>query len=256
MIFCVGNVSAADQALRGKNYLCKDSSTMELWDLASHSELTRHRLLESESCWKPMAGLRVEILQKVGRFVKVRYASNGIEAFAYANDIEAVKPTVTLEFSLVVRTADKIKAVNSLMKTNEVMLMDGRPTVNLYFSAGQDSEIDLTVPKELLKSGLNIRTSKQRKDGLEVSVRFKKKTGGLGSPDYVTFEVLERNDQQGYLDVRVGGYWNKLDRDKNMDLEIKPSTIRISGKMFLEATRPHTPKELERPFRDYWGKTT
>lgn len=256
-VLSMNSSAAADQALRGKNYLCKDAATMQLWDLSGNSELTRHRLLDSESCWKPMAGLHVEIIQKIGRFTKVQYKSNGIVAYAYANDIEPVKPQKPIpESTVVVRVADKLKRVSSLTSTQEAMLMEGRPTVNFYFTAGADSEIEITVPKVMLKTGLNIRASRQRKDGLDVGVRYKKTTGGLGAPDYVTFEIVERNDEKKYLDVRVGGYWNNFDRDKNIDLEIKPSTIRISGDRFIEAIRPHTAKELERPFRDFWGRTT
>lgn len=246
----------AAEALQGNNYVCKNASYMQLWDSASN-KLVKHQILLDENCWKPMKGIHVDVLDKIGKFSRIQYRGNGIIAYAYTNDIKTVQPPPPEPAkSTIVRTLDKVKRVNSLTEQKEVMLMKGKPTVNFYLTAGGDTTIELTVVKEILRSGFKIRAENQRNGSIEIAIRHKTLNRGFASPDYIEFEVIERNDAQKYLDIRVSGYVNKFDQDKNKDLELKPATIRIAGPNFSEAIRPHTAQELTKPFRDYSGKTT
>lgn len=248
--------SSAAVALQGKNYVCRNASYMQLWDSAS-SQLVKHQMLLDENCWKPMKGIHVEVLDRIGKFSRIQYAGNGIVAYAYSSDIAKVLPPPPEPAKTnIVRTLDKVKQVSSLTEDKEVMLMKGKPTVNLYLTPKGDSTLELTVVKDVLKSGFKIHAENQQNGSLQVSIRHKKDTRGFGSPDYVDFEVLERNDGKKYIDIRVAAYFNKFDRERNKDFELKPAILRISGKQYEEAIRPHTPKELANPFRDSAGRTT
>jgi hypothetical protein len=221
---------------------------MQLMDAAT-SALVKHQLLLDENCWKPMKGIHVEVLDVIGKFSRIQYSGNGIIAYAYNSDIKAVQKPSAIVKKVIVRSADKLKSVNNLINGKQVIFLKGKPTVALRFLAGNDSEIEISITKESLRSGLNLKIDNQQGGIMQASVSHKKEQSGLGAPDYVTFEILERNDEKKYLDVRVGGYWYEFRTNKSIDLEIKPVTIRISGAQFNETVRPHTAKELANPFK-------
>lgn len=247
--------SNAAVALQGKNYVCRNASYMQLWDSAS-SQLVKHQMLLDETCWKPMKGIHVEVLDRIGKFSRIQYAGNGIVAYAYSSDIaKVIAPPPEPEKTTIVRTLDKVKRVDSMTEDKEVMLMKGKPTVT-FFLTSKDSALELNVVKDVLKTGFKIRAENQQNGSIQVMVRHKKESRGFGSPDYVDFEVVERNDSKKYIDIRVSAYFNKFDREKNKDFELKPATLRISGPQYIEAVRPHTAKELANPFRDSSGRTT
>lgn len=248
----------AAHAFKGNNYACTNASYMQLWDSA-HSQLVKHQILLDENCWKPMKGMHVEILDRVGKFARVRYSGNGIVAYAYMSDLQEVRPDkpVAEKTKIVVsRMVGTSAKVSNLTADREVMLMLGKPTVIIGLVAGSDTTLDITVTKESLVPGFNRRIEGQQNGAIQVSVMHKKQMRGFGKPDYLTFEVISVNREKNYAEIRVGGYWVNFDKEKNIDLEIKPATVRISGAGFAELMRAHTPKELQKPFRDYWGKTT
>ena len=203
-----------------------------------------------------MKGIHVEVLDRIGKFSRIQYAGNGIVAYAYNSDIaNVVAPAPEPEKTIIVRTLDKIKRVDSMTEDREVMLMNGKPTVNLLLTT-KDSALELIVVKDVLKTGFKIHAENQQNGAIQISVHHKKESRGFSSPDYVDFEVIERNDVKKYIDIRVSGFFNKFDREKNKDFELKPATLRISGAQYTEAIRPHTAKELAHPFRDSSGRTT
>jgi hypothetical protein len=242
-------------ALQGKNYVCRNASYMQLWDSAT-SQLVKHQILLDENCWKPMKGIHVEVLDRIGKFSRIQYAGNGIVAYAYSSDIaKVVAPPPEPAKTIIVSTLDKVRRVDSMTEDKEVMLMKGKPTVT-FFLTSKDSALELNVVKDVLKTGFKIHAENQQNGSIQIMVRHKKESRGFGTPDYVDFEVIERNDAKKYIDIRVSGYFNKFDRERNKDFELKPATLHISGAQYTEAIRPHTPKELANPFRDSSGRTT
>ena len=248
----------AAHSFRGGNYACTSAAYMQLWDSAQ-SSLVKHQILLDENCWKPMKGMHVDVLDRIGKFARVRYSGNGIVAYAYMSDLQEVrpeKPAVEKPKNVVSRTVGKAVKVTSLTTDHEVMLMMGKPTVMINLLAGNDTTFQLTVTKESIVTGFSKRIEEQQNGAIQVSLAHKKQMRGFGKPDFLTFEVIAVDRSKSYADIRVGGYWHNFDKERNIDLEIKPSTIRISGAAFAELIRPHTSKELEKPFRNYFGKTT
>jgi hypothetical protein len=250
---------ASQYVLQGKAHVCKSAAYMQLWDLAQ-DPLTRHRLEKDESCWKPMGGLRVVVVEWVGKFALIRYMSNGVGGYTYVSNLKKAPnaDTASERAPDVVRTAGALKAVNSLTPQREVMLINGRPSVNLTITAGPDTEVELSIDKEILKTGFKATINRQKASGMTVSVRHRKQAHGLGSEDSLTFEVVERDDALKVLAVRLSGQWTNLlgNDDRRFNLRLEPATIRITAQQFMETVRPHTNKELARPFKDFHGRTT
>jgi hypothetical protein len=195
--------------------------------------------------------LRVDLIESIQKFAQVRYSSNGITAFVYASDLKKAPATATqaAPSSDIIRVVSKLKWANSLLPSKEVLLTEGKPTVHLLFLAGKDTEIELSVVKETLKPGFKATINRQGQSGISLSVKHGKDSRGIGGTDYLTFEVLERDDERKTLGVRLGGSWGGYGRNSNATLKVEPSTVRITGPQFIETVRPHTAKELGHVFK-------
>jgi hypothetical protein len=233
--------------------MCGTALQMQLWDTSSSSPLIRHELTTEEKCWSPMEDIHVDVLERIGKFAHIRYLSNSLSGYVYSGALKEVPPSAESKVNTTSHTVLSRDMSRLLIVTNE---MNGQPqyikdkeAVHLQFAGAKDILLTLTVTKESLKSGAKIKVNNQRGAQMQVSMKFKGQEYGLEPTQYATLEVVDRNDDKGYIDLQAGGYWGMFDRERTKSLELIPVKVRISGQQYKEALREFTVQEMVRALR-------
>jgi hypothetical protein len=245
----VGSVGAQQEMeLRGNNYACDNPSKMNLWDISRDSELVRHAMLQKDYCWKTIPGLRVTVIEHVGRFSHVQHAGNGVAFYAYRSDLRTPQPPreeKAVPEKMVERRAVRFVKVANTSEYG-VTLIRNRPTVSVVVDAGGGLVVDFTIRKDKLESGFESTVSNQRGDAVQVGGKCQGVMLGLDSGDEFTVKVLAVDKARRIAEFEIGGTWNKCNRASALSYRLLPSKFKVEGRSFDELIREHTAKEMQK----------
>lgn len=245
----VGNVSAQQEMeLRGGNYACADPSRMNLWDISRESELVRHQMLQKDYCWKSVPGLRITVVDHIGRFSHVQHVANGISFYVYRSDLRS--PQKAREVKVIPERMVDHRSVRfaKVENTSEygVALIQNRPTVDVVVDAGGGLIVDFTIRKDKLQPGFETTINNQKGDAVQVSGKCESAILGLGSGDDFSVKVLTIDKARKIAEFEISGTWKRCNHVKALSHRILPSRFKIEGKSFDELMREHTEKEMQK----------
>jgi hypothetical protein len=235
--------------LKGEGYACRDSASMSIWDASGNSPLLRRDLIKSDKCWKTVYGLRVEVLETIGKFVYVAHPSNGVSFYAYKSDVGKIdeKPTNTTVASEKIVEKSAVKSVIILNSSEYgVVLINKKPTVEITIDLGGGFEVSYTIPKEYIKSGFEKTAVDQRNGFLQVGGKCKKSLIALRDGDHGQLKVLSVNQSGKVVEFQASGRWSRCDSSRSTTLSLTPTSFKVEGLKFDELMREHTPKELSK----------
>ena len=235
--------------LNGESYACRDTTTMSLWDSASNSPLLRRDLIKSDKCWRTSYGIKVEVLEVIGKFVYVAHSGNGVSFYTYKSDVRKIteKPankTVAAE-KVIDRSAIKSVYIENSSEYG-VVLINKKPTVEMILDLGDGFEVSYTMPKEYIKAGFEKTVIDQRSGFFQVGGKCKKSPISLGDGDSGWLKVLSVNQSERVAEFQAAGRWGRCDSSRSITLNLKPTTFKVEGLKFDELMRAHTPKELSK----------
>jgi len=247
-VFAANVGAQAVMELKGSNYACGNPSQMNLWDLSRDSALVRHEMLQKDYCWKAVQGLRVSVVDHVGRFSHVQHVSNGISFYVYRSELrmpskhkeEKAAPEKMVER----RSVRFVKVENT--SAYGVTLIRNRPTVSVIVDAGGGLVVDFTIRKDKLELGFEATINDQRGDSVQVGGTCQGMILVLDSGDEFRVKVLTVDKVRKIAEFEVGGTWNKCDRANALSYRLMPSKFKIEGRSFDELVREHTAKELQK----------
>lgn len=246
-VFC-GSVGAQEMELKGSSYACDNPSKMNLWDLSRDSELVRHEMRQKNYCWKTVPGLRVTVVDHVGRFSHVQHVSNGISFYVYRSDLRA--PQKPREERVVPEKMVERRGVRFMKVANTseygVTLIRNRPTVSVVLDAGGGLLVDFTIRKDKLEPGFEATINNQGGDAVQVGGKCQGVMLGLDSGDEFTVKVLAVDKVRKIAEFEVGGTWNMCNRTNALSYRLLSSKFKIEGRSFDELMREHTAKEMQK----------
>jgi hypothetical protein len=249
LLMLVSSVGAQQEMeLRGNNYACDNPSKMNLWDISRDSELVRHEMLQKNYCWKTVPGLRVTVIDHVGRFSRVQHVGNGVAFYAYRSDLRTPQPPreeKALPEKMVERRAVRLVKIENTSEYG-VTLIRNRPTVSVVVDAGGGLVVDFTIRKDKLESGFEATINNQRGDAVQVGGKCQGVILGLDSGDEFSVKVLAVDKVRRVAEFEIGGTWNKCNRASATSYRLLPSKFKVEGRSFDELIREHTAKEMQK----------
>ena len=178
--------------LKGSNYACSDNRKMNLWDISQRSELIRYEILQKDYCWKTVRGLRVVILENIGRFSHVKYVGNRIDFYMYRSDLQVSQKSrqeeIPAEMMIERRAVRFLKVQNT--SSHGVSLIRNMPTVSVKLDAGGGLLVDFNIRKDKLEGGFQVTAIDQRGDALQVGGMCKGVVLGLHEGDAFSLRVI------------------------------------------------------------------
>lgn len=245
----VSSVGAQQEMeLRGNNYACDNPSKMNLWDISRDSELVRHEMLQKNYCWKTVPGLRVIVIDHVGRFARVQQVRNGVAFYAYNSDLKspplqrAEKPVPE---RMVERRSVRFMKIENTSKYG-VTLIRNRPTVSVVVDAGGGLVVDFTIRKDKLEPGFETTINNQSGDAVRLGGKCQDTILILDGGDEFTVKVLAVDKVRRIAEFEIGGTWNKCNHASALSYRLLPSKFKVEGRSFDELIREHTVKEMQK----------
>lgn len=242
------SIAAEEMELKGSDYACGDSRKMNLWDISQRSELIRYDILKKDYCWKTVKGLRVNVLEHIGRFSHVRYVGDRIDFYMYRSDLRVPQKLREEERSVEMlierRSVRFLKVQNSSIYG--VSLIRNMPTASIELDAGGGLLIEFNIRKDKIEEHFNATATDQRGDALQVGGMCKGVVLGLREGDSFSLKVVAIDNVRKTAEFEVSGIWNKCGQSNTLSYRLLPSKFKIEGKNFNELVRPHTQKEMQK----------
>lgn len=247
-VACAQNV----MELKGQSAGCENNQKMGLWDISSGSPLIRNDMLRSGYCFAPtLDGLKVYVVENIGKFARVRNLSNGVEYLVYRSDLRNVREVKEVP---VAKNAEglnpRLKSVTNLVG-GEVYEIDGKPTAQINLAVNQRFSLYFSIPKFAINESFNEKITNQKNPKLQVGGRCSGTPVGVGSPDWYQLRFVELDDSKKIAKIEVSGTISKCSIDNPSSYSFANSPITISGKNYTELVRPHTAKEMTRVFKPF-----
>ena len=238
--------------LNGKSAGCDNNQKMGLWDISSNSPLIRNDMLRSQYCFTPtLDGLKVYVLENIGKFARVRNLSNNAEYLVYRSDLRKVKePKAAPTAKNAAGLNPKLKSVTNLIG-GEVYEINGKPTTQINLAVNPGFSLYFTVPKFAIDSSFDERITNQQNPKLQVGGKCSEAHVGVGAPDWYQLKITELDNIKKIAKIEVSGSISKCSIDNPSSYSFTNSPIIISGKNYTELVRPHTTKEMTRVFKPF-----
>jgi hypothetical protein len=239
----------SDVQLRGKYGACQNNQKMGLWDISGNSPLIRDDMVRSNYCWQTEPGIRVIMLDQVGKFVRVTNKTGSAEYLVYRADIEKVPTEKAKPRDTSNRQIDKIQ-LTSVRNTvqNEVYDIGGKPTVQINVKADDKLQLYFSIVKSEITEGFDVRVEDQSNPKMQVGGKCDGATVGVGKPDFYQVRVTGIDQIKKRATLLISGRLNMCSLDSRHGYLINDAELVISGKNFTEVMRPHTQKELAKRF--------
>lgn len=252
VVFVLGNGMAhasSDMQLRGKYGACQNNQKMGLWDISGNSPLIRDDMVRSNYCWQTEPGIRVYVLDYVGKFARVTNKAGSAEYLVYRSDIEKVPAEKAKPRDTSNRQIDRIQ-LTSVRNTvqNEVYDIAGRPTVQINVKADDKLQLYFSIVKSEITEGFDVRIEDQRNPKMQVGGTCDGTSVGVGKPDFYQVKVTVIDQTKKRATLLISGRLNMCSLDSRHGYLINDAELVISGKNFTELMRPHTQKELAKRF--------
>ena len=238
--------------LKGKSAGCDNNQKMGLWDISSDSPLIRNDMLRSQYCFTPtLDGLKVYVVENIGKFARVRNLSNNAEYLVYRSDLrQAKEPKAAPAAKNATGLNPKLKSVTNLVG-GEVYEINGKPTTQINLAVTPHFSLYLTVPKFAINSSFDEKITNQQNPKLQVGGKCSEASVGVGPPDWYQLKIVEINNIKKIARIEVSGSISKCSIDNPSSYTFTDSPITISGRNYTELVRPHTAKEMTRVFKPF-----
>lgn len=241
-------LARADQeyAIKENAYACTEARQMNLWDLSSSSPLIRHEMLSKNYCWRAMPGMKVVLIERVGKFARVHFPAGNNDFFLYA---EGIRKWTVADSQPPAATPTLTRDVTGLYRVENssdfgVTLINKKPTVTIVVSAGPNLRTEFTVVKTAIRNGYKRRITNQRDSEFQSGGYLGKRSLGLGDGvDYAQIHFISVDPEKRLAEVEVEGHW---DIPGTEGVTLRPGRVKISGKNFTDLVRDHTVRELSR----------
>jgi hypothetical protein len=235
--------------LKGQSAGCDNNQKMGLWDISSNSPLIRNDMLRSQYCFTPtLEGLKVYVLENIGKFARVRNLSNNAEYLVYRSDLQKTKEPKTPSEKNPSKINPKLKFVSNL-DGGEVYEINGNPTTHIHISITPQYSLYFTIPKSAISSSFNEKITNQKNPKLQVGGKCSEAFVGVGEPDWYQLKIIELNDSKKFANIEISGLITKCSIGNPSTYRFENAPITISGKNYIELIRTHTPKEMSRVFK-------
>lgn len=238
-----------EMQLRGKFGACQNNQKMGLWDISGDSPLIRDDMVKSNYCWRTIPGIRVNIIEYIGKFARVTNKAGSVEYIVYNSDLEKVPAEKVRLRDDSDRQIDKIQLI-SVGNTvhNEVYEIDGRPTVQINVRIDQKLKLRFSIVKSEIAQGFSVRVENQQNPKMQVGGECDGAVVGVGKPDFYQVRVKDIDQEKKRATFLVSGRLNKCSLDSRHGYTINDAELVVAGKNFTELVRPHTKKELAKRF--------
>lgn len=233
-------------AIRNDSYACREATQMNLWDLSSGSPLIRHEMVQKNYCWKVMSGLKVFLIERVGKFARVQFPTGAPAFFTYNSNIRTWKQA---DSQPPPSTPGVFRSITGLYRVENaseygVELIRKKPTVAIIVLAGSNLQLGFTVVKEVIRTGYTNRITNQRDSAFRAGGYLGKRPLGLGDGiDYAQIRFLLVDTKKRLAEIELEGHW---DLPGTNGVTLRPGRVKISGKQFDDLVRPHTASELSK----------
>lgn len=238
--------------LRGKSAGCNDNQKMGLWDISSNSPLIRNDMLRSNYCFTPtLDGLKVQVVEHIGKFSRVRNLSNNAEYLVYRSDLRQVQKEAAAPVAKnATNLKPKLRSVTNLIE-GEVYEINSQPTTQLNFIITPNFSLYFSIPKFAIDSSFDEKITNQQNPKLQVGGKCSGAYVGVGYPDWYRLRIIELDDIKKIAKIEISGMISKCSLSNPSSYSFSDSLITISGKNYTELIRPHTAKEMSRVFKPF-----
>lgn len=248
--------ASGDLQLRGKYGACWNNQKMGLWDLSSNSPLIRDDMLKSSYCWLTAPGIRVVVIDNVGKFARVTNKEGSREYLVYRSDIEVVPTEIEVVSAEKAKAIDKsdhrIDKIQLLSVRNtvqgEVYDIGGKPTVQIDIKVDSKLSLDFSIVKSEIVEGFDVKIENQKNSKMQVGGKCAGETVGVGGLDFYRVKVASLDSAKKRATFLISGKRNMCSLDLRHGYLLSDVALEISGKNFTEMMRPHTDKELAKRF--------
>lgn len=239
--------------LRGNSAGCSDNQKMGLWDLSSNSPLIRNDMLRSSYCFTPtLEGLKVRVVENIGKFSRVRNLSNNAEYLVYRSDLRHVRKEKTEpEAKSFIGLKPKLKSVTNLVEDGTVYEINGKPTAQINLVVTPEFSLYFSIPKIAISPSFDEKITNQKNPNLQVGGKCSGAYVGVGYPDWYRLKIIELDSVKNIAKIEVSGEISKCSLSNPSSYSFEDSLITISGKNFTELIRPHTAKEMSHVFKPF-----
>lgn len=242
--------ASTDLQLRGKFGACQNNQKMGLWDLSRTSPLIRDDMVRSNYCWLTAPGMRVRVLDQVGKFARVVNVSGSQEYMVYQSDLEKVPAAKEDLRDATDRNATKFQSfsVRNTIAGGEVYDIYGDPTVQLTVQVDKKLQLRFSIVKRMVAEGFDITIDNQKGPAMQVGGKCDGVEVGVGKPDFYRVKIASLDTVNKKALLLVSGKMAKCSLDSPHSYEINQAEVILTGKNFNEFVRPHTKTELSKRF--------
>lgn len=246
-----GSVFASTELqLRGKFGACQNNQKMGLWDISGNSPLIRDDMVRSGFCWRTVPGIRVQVLDYVGKFARVVNTAGSQEYIVYQSDLEKApleKQVFRDDTERVITKFESVSVKNTL-DTGEVYDIHSDPTAQLNIKVDKKLRLNFSIVKPLIAEGFDIRIDNQKGFAMQVGGKCDGVSVGVGKPDFYRLQIASLDAVNKKARLLVSGKMAKCSLDSPHGYALNDVEVLLTGKNFTEFVRPHTSKELSKKF--------